>query len=404
MLSHDWRRTAMNILHVIWSVNPETGGPIEVITTSASVLSEHGCHQEILSLDSPLDPWTKTGALPLHAMGIRDPHYLAWRTKIPWLRYGYSPHFVPWLKENAKRYDAIIVHGLWNYVALGSWRALAKSQTPYFVYAHGMLDPYFNKVNPLKGAAKQILWWFSEGRLVANARNVFFATEEERRLARQSFWPFHCRDRVVAFGTKDVAGNAAAQMDSFHAVLPQLAGRAFILFLGRIHPKKGCDLLIQAFAVVAAKDRQLDLVMAGPDPAGWGSKLRTIAADLGVADRVHWPGMLSGDQKWGAFRAADAFVLPSHQENFGIVVAEAMACGKPVLTTDKVNTWREVQDSGAGLIANDDLAGITGLLKQFVELPLADKQAMGQRARRGFAEKFDIGTMAPQLIEAFRGN
>src|SRR5450631_2046655 len=140
MLSHDWRRTAMNILHVIWSVNPETGGPIEVITTSASVLSEHGCHQEILSLDSPLDPWTKTAALPLHAMGIRDPRYLAWRTKIPWLRYGYSPHFVPWLKENAKRYDAIIVHGLWNYVALGSWRALAKSQTPYFVYAHGSLS------------------------------------------------------------------------------------------------------------------------------------------------------------------------------------------------------------------------------------------------------------------------
>jgi Glycosyl transferase 4-like domain len=163
----------MNVLHVISSVNPETGGPIEVITSSASVLSEHGCHQEILSLDSPLDPWTKTAALPLHAMGIRDPRYLAWRTKIPWLRYGYTPHFVPWLKKNANRYDAVIVHGLWNYVALGSWRALRKGKTPYFVYAHGMLDPYFNKVQPLKGAAKQILWWFSEGRLIANARNVF---------------------------------------------------------------------------------------------------------------------------------------------------------------------------------------------------------------------------------------
>ena len=393
----------MNVLHVISSVNPETGGPIEVINSSASILAEHGCHQEILSLDSPHDAWTKTAALPLHAMGIRDPRYLGLRTKIPWLRYGYTPHFVPWLKVNAARYDAIIVHGLWNYVALGSWRALGNGKTPYFVYAHGMLDPYFNKIQPLKGAAKQLLWWFSEGRLIAHARSVFFATEEERRLAHRSFWPFRCRDRVVAFGTKDVAGNAAAQIAAFHAVVPQVADRPFLLFLGRIHPKKGCDLLIQAFAQ-AAKDSQVDLVMAGPDPAGWGNKLRMTAGELGIADRVHWPGMLSGDPKWGAFRAAEAFVLPSHQENFGIVVAEAMACGKPVLTTDKVNTWREVQDSGAGLIANDDLEGITGLLKQFLELSTEDKRAMGQRARQGFVEKFDIGTMAPQLIEAFRGN
>jgi Glycosyl transferase 4-like domain len=131
--------------------------------------------------------------LKLHAMGIRNPRYLAWRGKIPWLRYGYTPHFVPWLKENAKRYDAIVVHGLWNYVALGSWRALASGGTPYFVYAHGMLDPYFNKVHRLKAFAKQVLWWFSEG-LLANASNVFFATEEERRLARQSFWPYRCRN------------------------------------------------------------------------------------------------------------------------------------------------------------------------------------------------------------------
>ena len=393
----------MNVLHVISSVNPETGGPIEVINSSASILAEHGCHQEILSLNSPHDAWTKTAALPLHAMGIRNPRYLGLRTKIPWLRYGYTPHFVPWLKKNAARYDAIIVHGLWNYVALGSWRALGKGETPYFVYAHGMLDPYFNKIQPLKGAAKQILWWFSEGRLIAHARNVFFATEEERRLAHRSFWPFRCRDLVVAFGTKDVAGNAAAQIAAFHAVVPQVADLPFLLFLGRIHPKKGCDLLIQAFAQVA-NDHRVDLVIAGPDPAGWGNKLRAMAAELGIADRVHWPGMLSGDLKWGAFHAAEAFVLPSHQENFGIVVAEAMACGKPVLTTDMVNTWREVQDSGAGLIANDDLEGITALLEQFLALSTEDKQAMRQRARQGFVEKFDIGTMAPQLIEAFRGN
>jgi glycosyltransferase involved in cell wall biosynthesis len=394
----------MNVLHVIASVNPETGGPIEVITSLANVLSKHGCHQEIISLDSPLDAWSKTAPLPLHAMGIRNPLYLRWRKTIPWLRYGYTPHFVPWLRENAKHYDAIIIHGLWNYVAFGSWRALAKSRTPYYVYAHGMLDPYFNRVQPIKACAKQILWWFSEGRLLANARTVFFATQEERCLARDSFWPFRCRDRIVAFGTKDVTGSADAQIASFRAMLPRLGSRAFLLFLSRIHPKKGCDLLIQAFAKVAAKNKDLDLVIAGPDSAGWEKKLKTIAEDLRVSDRIHWPGMLRDDQKWGAFRAAEAFVLPSHQESFGIVVAEAMACGKPVLTTDKVNTWREVQDSGAGLIAHDNLDGITGLLRQFLGLSLEEKKAMGERARQGYMEKFNISTMAPQLIQALQGD
>jgi glycosyltransferase involved in cell wall biosynthesis len=183
-----------------------------------------------------------------------------------------------------------------------------------------------------------------------------------------------------------------------------LAGRRFVLFLSRIHPKKGCDLLIRAFAKVASKDPTLDLVMAGPDASGWGKNLTNIAAELGIKDRIHWPGMLKGDLKWGAFRGAEAFILPSHQENFGIVIAEAMACGKPVLTTRRVNTWREVQDCGAGLVENDDLDGIIRLLERFLGLSDEAKQIMGQSARKGFVEKFDIRTMAPQLIQAFGGS
>lgn len=393
----------MNVLHVIASVNPEGGGPIEVVKTSAAVLKAQGCRQEILSLDSPLDPCIETAPVLLHAMGIRNPRYLAWRRTIPWLRYGYTPHFVPWLKKNAGRYDAIVVHGLWNYAAFGSWRALARSKTPYFVYAHGMLDPYFNRTHPVKAFAKQIMWWFGEGRLVANARQVFFATEEERRLAAKSFWPFRCNARVVPFGTQDVPANDDGQIAAFRACVPQLGGRRFLLFLGRIHPKKGCDLAIQAFAKAAGRDPELDLVMAGPGEAGWGAELRMAAAKLGIEGRIHWPGMVRGAAKWGAFRAAEAFILPSHQENFGMAVAEAMACAKPVLITDKVNIWREVKESGAGLVANDDLAGVCQLLERFLALPPEEKRAMGRRARQGFIDKFDIGTMGPQLMEALKG-
>lgn len=393
----------MKVLHVISSVNPETGGPIEVILTSAQILQQQGCFYEIVSLDSPLDPWTKSIPMPLHALGLSHPLYIKWRRKIPLLRYGFTPRLVPWLKDHAENYDAVVVHGLWDYAALGARRALVNGKVPYFVYPHGMLDPYFKKVRPVRGALKQILWWFSGGPLLAHARAVFFATEEERRLARQSFWPYRCRERVIAFGTQDVPAHAEVQIAAFHAAHPDLRGRRFILFLSRIDPKKGCDLLIEAFAKVSAQDPDIDLVMAGPDLTGWGVKLRAAAADLGIAKRIHWPGMLKGDIKWGAFRAAEVFILPSHQENFGMVIAEAMACGTPVLTTHKVNIWREVEESGAGFAAPDDLAGITHVLERFLALAPEEKKTMGERARQGFLARFDLSAMAPQLIEAFGG-
>ncbi len=394
----------MNILNIIASVDPEGGGPIEGIMTSAGILREQGCDREILSLDSPSDPWVKSCPLPVYAMGVRHKAYPALRRWIPWLRYGYTPHFVPWLRANARRYDAIIVNGLWNYSSFGAWRALRGTDTRYFVYPHGMLDPYFNRVQPFKRFAKQFLWWFSEGPLLAHAARVMFVTEEERQLARHSFWPYRAKGRVVPYGIVDVIGDPKAQEAAFRAAFPRLAQRNFVLFLSRIHPKKGCDLLIEAFAKIAARDPNLDLVMAGPDSVGWVRKLQDLAAARGVADRIHWPGMLKGDLKWGAFHAAAAFVLPSHQENFGIVVAEAMACGKPVLTTSKVNTWREVRDSGAGLVEADDLEGVVQLLEQFVALSAEEKQTIGARARKGFIEKFDLGALAPQLIEVLRTN
>jgi glycosyltransferase involved in cell wall biosynthesis len=370
--------------------------------TSAGILRQQGCDREIVSLDAPTDPWVKACPLPVHALGISHPSYLKIRKKLPWLRYGYTPHFVPWLKANARRYDAVIVNGLWNYSSLGAWRALRKSGARYFVYPHGMLDPYFNTVQPVKRYAKQLLWWFSEGPLIANATSVMFVTEEERQLARNSFWPYRAKDRVVPYGIVDLAGDPKAQKAAFRAAFPQFAARNFILFLSRIHPKKGCDLLVEAFAKVAAKDPEMDLVMAGPDSVGWVKKLQDLAAARGIADRIHWTGMLTGDLKWGAFHASSAFVLPSHQENFGIVVAEAMACGKPVLTTLKVNTWREVQDCGGGFIVNDDLDGVTQMLEQFLGLSAEERQSIGARARVGFREKFDLGSLAPQLIEALR--
>jgi glycosyltransferase involved in cell wall biosynthesis len=171
-----------------------------------------------------------------------------------------------------------------------------------------------------------------------------------------------------------------------------------MLFLSRIHEKKGCDLLVEAFARVARSDPSLCLVIAGPDQTGWVAKLKDRAERLGIADRITWPGMLQGDLKWGAFYAAEVFCLPSHQENFGIVVAEALACGKPVLVSNKVNIWREIETDGAGLVNDDTLEGTVKGLQQWLALTPEAKQKMQKSARRSFVARFRIDRVAESLI------
>jgi glycosyltransferase involved in cell wall biosynthesis len=207
---------------------------------------------------------------------------------------------------------------------------------------------------------------------------------------------------VVGYGTGDVPNDARGQLSAFHAQLPALGGRPYMLFLGRIHPKKGCDLLVQAWAVIAQQRPDLQLVIAGPDQTGWIKELRLLADRLGLDARIHWPGMVTGDAKWGAFRGAEAFILPSHQENFGVAVAEALACRTPVLISDKVNIWREVKASGAGLVESDTLAGTRQLLQSFMALDEAAKARMRDAARQCFVERFDLKNSSRKVLSLFR--
>jgi glycosyltransferase involved in cell wall biosynthesis len=179
---------------------------------------------------------------------------------------------------------------------------------------------------------------------------------------------------------------------------PHLRGKRLLLFLSRIHPKKGVDLLIEAFAAVASSDPRLQLVIAGPDQLGWQAALQRQAAELGIAERITWAGMLSGDLKWGAFRCAELFCLPSHQENFGIVVSEALACGLPVAIAGPVNISAEVAAARAGLVHADTTSGTTAALRQWLALPAAEQAQMGRRGAQLFADSFDFASVAGALM------
>jgi len=175
------------------------------------------------------------------------------------------------------------------------------------------------------------------------------------------------------------------------------------LFLGRLQEKKGCDLLIQAFARVAARDERLRLVMAGPGDEAWVAHLKELAHKAGIADRIVWTGMLTGDLKWAAFYACELFCLPSHQENFGIAVAEALACGRPVAISDKVNIWREVETDEAGWVAPDTVEGTVRSLQGWLDATPQELARRGQAARRSFERRYKIDQAARSLMTIVGG-
>ncbi len=171
-------------------------------------------------------------------------------------------------------------------------------------------------------------------------------------------------------------------------------GKKLFLYLGRVNPKKGLDILIEAFARTAANDERFQLVVAGPDNAEWKAILEHQATGLGIANKITWTGLLTNEQKWGAFYASDVFCLPSHQENFALGVAEALACGLPVLISDKVNIWREIDSDCAGFVGNDDVAGTVQSLERWMCSPLMSGTPCDERAERCFDRNFKIETAA----------
>lgn len=377
----------MHILHIIATLDPQAGGPAETVRVLISHAPQD-CTSEIVTLDDPAAAFLEEVPIPVHALGPRSS------------TYGSTRRLMPWLKANRDRFDGIVVHGLWQSTGLSAWRTM-RGQVPYLVFTHGMLDPYFKQAFPRKHMKKWVYWALAEYWVLRGAHRVLFTCEAEEHLARQSFWLHHWRAHVVPFGTVPPTGDAEQQKEAFFTVCPAARGRRFLLFLGRIHPKKGCDLLVNAFAKLATLDPEVELVMAGPDAQQWRMELERQAEASGVAHRIHWPGMLLGDAKWGAYLASEAFVLPSHQENFGIAVAEALACGRPVLLSDKVNIAADVVADGAGMAEPDTVAGTERLLKRWIQMPDDERRAMAARASACFAGRYDMRENAKAVVRLF---
>jgi glycosyltransferase involved in cell wall biosynthesis len=370
----------MRILHIISNMKPEAGGPQEAVRMMLRSAPDDYI-SEVVTLDNAHADLFRTEPFTIHTLGS-------------------SAKLAPWLRTNRDRFDGVILHGMWESLSYTVLRTIA-GHKPYMVFAHGMLDPYFKRAFPLKHFKKWLYWLPVQYWVMRRALRVVFTTATERDLAAKSFWLHRWTPLVVGLGAETPPQNLATCTATFIDLCPAVQGQRFLLFLGRIDPKKGCDLLINAFIAMRDTDPALHLVMAGPDSSNWRTELQTFAERSGVAERIHWTGMLRGDAKWGAFAASEAFILPSHQENFGIAVVEALACGKPVLVTKPINIAPDLAADGCALIEDDTLEGTTQLLTRWLALSDTEKSVMSQHALDTFATRYDMRRNTITLLQAF---
>ena len=380
----------LRILHVIGSVNPAAGGPVEGVKQLSRVNADYGHTIEVLTLDDPSSPWLDKIGFPVHAMGPAFTHY------------AYCPRLVPWLRAHHRDYDVVIVNGIWGYNAFGIWRALRGTSTPYYVYTHGMLDPWFKYRFPFKHLKKWLFWPWAVFPVLRDADGVFFTCEEERRLARKSFWLYDCNEIVVSYGTPGVPDAAIDYGATFLEKHPGLKPFRRFVFLGRVNPKKGPDIIIKTIARLQAAGRwdpaAMRLIMAGPADGAYAAQLQRLAEKRGVAGSIAWTGMLLGDDKWGALQCAEVFVLPSHQENFGIAVVESLSVGVPVLISKAVNIWADIVADGAGTAADDTVPDFERQMIEWLDMSAGQVAAMRQRARKCFEDRYTAKRAAVLML------
>lgn len=416
------------VLHVLPSMDPRQGGVCQAVRTLSSGLLQEGVSNEVVCMDEAGASFFGDEQCPVHTLG---------QGKGPWC---YNSGLLPWLLENLGRFDIVIVHGLWQYPGYAVRKAVSLIREKsvdivcpkFFVMPHGMLDPYFQsaKGRRLKAIRNNIYWRLIESGNVNGADGLLFTCEEERRLARIPFRPYKPQsESVVGLGVDAPPGYDYQQQVAFKKRCPELSDEPFLLFLSRVHEKKGVDLLIRAYSELLHESRSLKsqlvlvdeedepsndhqtdifprLVIAGPglDTEYGRTQLKIVECDPLLRDRVIFPGMLSGDAKWGAFYGCQAFILPSHQENFGIAIVEALGCGKPVLISNKVNIWREIEQSGASVTGNDNLEGVKEMLRQWLRSSFSQKASFSAKAVVCFQENYSVKAAASTILKTITAN
>ncbi|OFW16282.1 MAG: hypothetical protein A3F70_03720 [Acidobacteria bacterium RIFCSPLOWO2_12_FULL_67_14] len=381
----------MRVLQVVPFISPEFGGPSVALPGLARGLTEAGVDTTLLTTDA--DPSGRLD-VPLDRRVIRDgAEYIFHHVLTIGGRYGVAPTMLRTLRTSVATYDVVHIHWLYNFACIAAARAAIAAAVPFVVQPNGSLDPHqFRKNHVIKR-----VYLATVGRpLLRHAAAFVFTSQQERDLAVHR--P-RCPAWIVPVGLDGASFGKRPPLGAFRAAFPAVQG-PFLLFLGRLDPKKGLDLLILAFARIARARPELWLVVAGPDAGGYGLEIRRLAERLGVERRVCFTGMLSHELKLAAYVDAELFVLPSYAENFGAVITEALAYGLPVVISNRVNIWREMAEAGGAVVVECSVESVAA----GIGAALADPDFRRRAATRGPALVRDAYTwdaIVPKLVEKY---
>jgi glycosyltransferase involved in cell wall biosynthesis len=373
----------MRVLHVAPSIDPATGGPAVALAGLTRALAKEGADVSVVT--AYRDGEDLSAADELRRSGVRVTSIGPTFGAVRW-RPTTSGTLAPLVEAS----DVVHVHAVWEDVQYHAIRLARRFGVPFLIRPCGMLDPWSLAQHTIR---KKLYLSVRLRKMLAHAAAVHFTSDTEARLARPVV---EGRPEIVEPNGIDLAEfDPPPPRGAFRVRYPRLGDRPFVLFLSRVHPKKGLDLLVPAFAKAAPAD--VSLVLAGPVAPGYKRAVNALANAHGIADRVVWTGMLHGDERLEAYFDAVLFVLPSYQENFGIVVVEALAAGCPVVISDQVNIWREVVDAGVGAAVPTKIDDLADAIRLWMSNP-EKRLAAGERGRAFVRERYDWNTIARRWV------
>ena len=308
--------------------------------------------------------------------------------------WAYSTALRDWLGRETANFDFVHIHSIWLYPTLAAAAACKRHCVPYWIRPAGSLEPWCLK---LKAWKKGLYFRLIERPQLNAAAAVHAVSTQEAENIRATgiAAPIVTIPNGVDLAAFDRGPDRAAarvQLD-----LP--ADARIVLFLGRIHPKKGLDVLGRAFAEVRDRMPGALLAVVGPDEGPYARQVRREYDELGLGRSVLFLGELRDDDKIAAFRAADAFVLPSRSENFGISVAESLAAGTPVVVS-RNTPWEAVEREGAGYWTVLEPGPVAAALVELLAQP-ARAREMGARGRALIEREFQWPAIARRVVEAY---
>ncbi len=350
----------MRVLHVIPSLDPGDGGPSKAVVEICRALQEVGLDLEIASTGNGPKPEN----IPTHLFPRQGK-----------LEYKYSPKLAQWLGDSVKQYDVLHIHAVFNHSTHAACRAAMQRGIPYIVRPLGTLNESYS-LQQSAWKKRQYLRWIARKELDAAMAIHCTSQPEAEDVRRLGILPPKV---VIPHGLRTEPFDQLPPRGTFRR-----GDQPVILFFGRIHPKKGFDLLLPALEILSRR-HQFHMVIAGPGDENFIAGLKAEVERRGIAPHVTFAGLQQGAARLQPLADANIFVLPSYNENFGIAVAEAMACGIPVVVSDQVDLCLEVREWQAGLVVTCDVGELATALGKLIENPALRAQygANGKREAAG---------------------